>query len=54
MQGTAVVQQPTSAVADSAKESYRRVLRWLKKADVTTATPQDIIEPRLSISAKAQ
>jgi hypothetical protein len=49
VQGTVVVQEPTAAVPQSGRESYRRVMRWLQKADIPVASPQEIIEPRLSL-----
>ncbi len=51
VEGSAVIQEPTHSVSQGGAESYGRIMRWLKKADVPVAAPGEIIEPHLSLDA---
>lgn len=46
LEGWAVVQPPTPATYQSAKEPHRRVTKWLKRFDVPIASPEDLAEPQ--------
>jgi hypothetical protein len=40
--GTAVIQEPTTRAPESGSESYRRIVRWFMKADVSIRRPEEV------------
>jgi hypothetical protein len=47
--GTAIVQEPNQSVSQTAADSYQRVMRWFKRAEISVARPNEVLDPVLEL-----